>query len=164
MKIYCPENVDFIIKYYKNDWRKNIINNEIDVQVFKLNYNETPISFFKFLEIISLKNGDILQAQAYNKNYFDSITKNIELIKGYSKDKNKVNYRKDELKEIYVNKLKISNDMWTSINNLCDRRNKNPLCHASCNIFSNKQDLSISIRKDIDEVNILIDTIIRNNI
>lgn len=125
-----------------------------------MNYKETPISFFKFLEIISVKNGDILQAQSYNKNYFDSITKNIELIKGYSNDKNKVNYKKDELKDIYVNKLKISKKMWSLINNLCDRRNKNPLCHASCNVFSNKQDLSVSINKDIENINNLVDLII----
>ena len=97
---------------------------------------------------------------AYNKNYFDSITKNIEIVKGYTTDKNKVNYRKDELHEIYVNKLKISNEMWISINNLCDRRNKNLLCHASCNVFSNKQDLSVSIKKDIHNINNLIDKII----
>lgn len=160
MKQYCPEIVEFIIKYYKNDWRKTIINSNLDLQIKKLNYKETPISFFKFLEIISVKNGDILQAQSYNKNYFDSITKNIELIKGYSNDKNKVNYKKDELKDIYVNKLKISKKMWSLINNLCDRRNKNPLCHASCNVFSNKQDLSVSINKDIENINNLVDLII----
>ena len=160
IKPYSPEIVDFIIKYYKNDWRKSIINDEINKYITKLNYKDTPISFFKFLEIISLKNRDILKAQAYNKNYFDSVTKNIELVKGYSNDKNKVNYRKDELKDIYVNKLKISSDMWTSINDLCDRRNKNPLCHASCNVFFNKQDLSISISRDINDVNNIIDIII----
>ena len=160
MKEYSPQNVEFIIKYYKNDWRNYVINNEVNMQVHKLHYNETPISFFKFLEIVSIENGNVLQAQAYNKNYFDSITKNIEIVKGYTTDKNKVNYRKDELHEIYVNKLKISNEMWISINNLCDRRNKNLLCHASCNVFSNKQDLSVSIKKDIHNINNLIDKII----
>lgn len=164
MRPYCSDNVDFIIKYYKEDWRKVIISKEIDMQISKLKYNDTPISFFKFLEIISLKNGDILKAQAYNKNYFDSITKNIELVKGYSSDKNKVNYRKGELKDIYINKLKISNNMWNSINDLCDRRNKNPLCHASCNVFSNKQDISISIVKDIKDINDIVDKIIEKYI
>ena len=160
MKPYSPMIVDFIFKFYKNDWRKNIINNEIDTQIMKLNYKDTPISFFKFLEILSIKKGDILKAQAYNKDYFDSITKNIELVRGYSADKNKVNYRKQELKEIYVNKLGIPNDMWKSINNLCDRRNKNPLCHASCNIFQNKRDISCSISKDIEDINNILGKII----
>ena len=164
MNKFCPEIVDFIFKYYKNDWRKNIIDSDIDLQVQKLRYEQTPISFFKFLEIMSIKNGNILQAQSYNKNYFDSITKNIELINGYSNNKNKVNYKKDDLKDIYVNKLKIPEEMWTLINNLCDRRNKNPLCHASCNVFSNKQDLSISINKDITEINELISTIVNEYI
>lgn len=164
MKTYAPENVDFIIKYYRNDWRNTIVNSEINMQINKLKYSETPISFFKFLEIVSIKNGDILQAQAYNKNYFDSITKNIELVKGYTIDQNKVYYQKDELKNIYVNRLGVSSDIWASINNLCDRRNKNPLCHANCNIFSNKRDLSISIKEDINEINNLIDKIIKNYI
>lgn len=164
MKKYYPEIVEFIVKYYKNDWRKNIISNEIKIQVQKLRYNETPISFFKFLEIIAIKNGNVLQGQAYNKNYFDSLTKNIELTKGYSSDKNKINYKKEDLKEIYVNKLKISKTMWNLINNLCDRRNKNPLCHASCNVFTNKQDLSVSINKDIENINNLISDIVNNYI
>ncbi len=160
MKKYCPENVEFIIKYYKSDWRKSIVNNEIYSQITKLKYNETPISFFKFLEIISIKNKNVLQAQAYNKNYFDSVTKSIELTKGYSIDKNKVNYRKDELKNIYVTNLGISNDEWKTISDLCDKRNKNPLCHASCNIFFNKKDLTSTIMKDITETNDLISKII----
>lgn len=102
MKQYCPEIVEFILKYYKNDWRKNIINSNLYLQVQKLKYEETPISFFKFLEIMSVKNGNILQAQSYNKNYFDSITKNIELIKGYSSNKNKVNYKKEDLKDMVL--------------------------------------------------------------
>ena len=162
MKKYIPEIVEFIIKYYKNDWRKNISDLHLDLQIQKLKYQETPISFFKFLEITSIKKGNILEAQSYNKNYFDLITKNIELIKGYSNDKNKVNYTKDDLKNIYVNKLKLSKDMWDLINDLCDRRNKNPLCHASCNIFNNKQDLTVSISKDIEEINNLINLIISN--
>lgn len=162
MKPYSPEIVDFIVMFYKNDWRKIIVNTKIDTKITKLNYKDTPISFFKFLEIISVKNGDVLKAQAYNKNYFDSITKNIELVNGYSDNKNKVNYRKEELKEIYVNKLGIPNEMWKSINNLCDRRNKNPLCHASCNIFQNKMDISNSIIKDIDDINNILDKIIDN--
>ena len=68
----------------------------LDLQIQKLKYQETPISFFKFLEITSIKKGNILEAQSYNKNYFDLITKNIELMKGYSNDKNKVNYTKDD--------------------------------------------------------------------
>lgn len=160
MKEYFPQNVDFIVKYYKNDWRNSVINKEVNMQVHKLHYNETPISFFKFLEIVSIKNGNVLQAQAYNKNYFDSITKNIEIVKGYSSDKTKVNYRKDELKEIYLNKLRISSNMWQSINDLCDRRNKNPFCHASCNIFSSKKDLTQSITIDIDNINDIVNQII----
>lgn len=54
--------------------------------------------------------------------------------------------------------------MWNSINNLCDRRNKNPLCHASCNIFHSKRDLSNSILKDIDNINNILDEIIDNYI
>lgn len=102
MRQYSPEIVDFIVKFYKNDWRKNIISINVDHQIMKLNYKDTSISFFKFLEIISIKNGDVLKAQAYNKNYFDSITKNIELVKGLSTDKDKINYRKEDLKRIYV--------------------------------------------------------------
>lgn len=49
--------------------------------------------------------------------------------------------------------------IWDLINDLCDRRNKNPLCHASCNIFNNKQDLTVSISKDIEEFNNLINLI-----
>ena len=164
MNKFCPKIVDFIFKYYKNDWRKNIIDSNLKLQVQKLKYEKTPISFFKFLEIISIKNGNILQAQAYNKNYFDSITKNIELINGYSKNIDKVNYKKDDLKNIYVYKLRISKEMWTLINNLCDRRNKNPLCHASCNVFSSRHDLSVSINNDISEVNALVDAIIKKYI
>lgn len=52
--------------------------------------------------------------------------------------------------------------MWDLINDLCDRRNKNPLSHASCNIFNNKLDLTISISKDIEEINNLINLIISN--
>ena len=48
------------------------------------------------------------------------------------------------------------------INDLFDRQNKNPLCHASCNIFNNKQDLTILISKDIEEINNLINLIINN--
>ena len=134
---------------------------EIENQINKLIYADTPISFFKFLEIISIKNKNVLQAQAYNKNYFDSITKNIELTKGLTNNKKKINYTKDELKDIYLNKLKIDSNMWQSINDLCDRRNKNPLCHASCDAFSNKQDISISILNDINEINNLVDDIIK---
>ena len=54
--------------------------------------------------------------------------------------------------------------MWNSINDLCDRRNKNPLCHASCNVFSNKQDISISIVKDIKDINDIVDKIIEKYI
>ena len=164
MRQYSPEIVDFIVKFYKNDWRKNIISINVDHQIMKLNYKDTSISFFKFLEIISIKNGDVLKAQAYNKNYFDSITKNIELIKGLSTDKDKINYRKEDLKRIYVGELGVSSNMWNSINNLCDRRNKNPLCHASCNIFHSKRDLSNSILKDIDNINNILDEIIDNYI
>ena len=60
--------------------------------------------------------------------------------------------------------MKISKEMWTLINNLCDRRNKNPLCHASCNVFSSRHDLSVSINNDISEVNALVDTIIKKYI
>ena len=90
----------------------------------------------------------------------------MTLLQGYSSDKNKVNYRKDELKDIYIYiyKLRISNNMWNSINDLCDRRNKNPLCHASCNVFSNKQDISISIIKDINDINDIVDKIIEKYI
>ena len=161
MKPYSSEIVEFISKYYKNDWRKNIISIEIENQINKLIYADTPISFFKFLEIISIKNKNVLQAQAYNKNYFDSITKNIELTKGLTNNKKKINYTKDELKDIYLNKLKIDSNMWQSINDLCDKRNKNPLCHASCDAFSNKQDISISILNDINEINNLVDDIIK---
>ncbi len=160
MNNYSPENVSFIKKYYKNDWRKTIINHSIEQQLLKLNYKEIPIYFFKYLEIVSIKNNDILEAQAYNKNYFDSITKSIELVKKFTSDKEKVNYTKEELKEIYVNKLNISNEMWSLINDLCDRRNKNPLCHASSNIFNSKRDISISIKNDINSINNLIDNII----
>lgn len=161
MEPYSLEIVEFISKYYKNDWRKNIVSTEIENQINKLIYADTPISFFKFLEIISINNKNVLQAQAYNKNYFDSITKNIELTKGLTNNKKKINYTKDELKDIYLNKLKIDSNMWQSINDLCDRRNKNPLCHASCDVFSNKQDISISILNDINEINNLVDDIIR---
>lgn len=161
MKPYSLVIVEFISKYYKNDWRKNIVSTEIENQINKLFYTDTPISFFKFLEITSIKNKNVLQAQAYNKNYFDSITKDIELTKGFTSNKKKINYTKDELKDIYLNKLKISSDMWQSINDLCDRRNKNPLCHASCDAFSNKQDISISILNDIEEINKLVADIIR---
>lgn len=164
MKPYSSEIVEFISKYYKNDWRKNIISTEIENKINKLIYTDTPISFFKFFEIVSIKNKNVLQAQAYNKNYFDSITKNIELTKGFTSNKKKINYTKDELKGIYVNKFNISSYMWQSINDLCDRRNKNPLCHASCDVFSNKQDISISILNDINEINNLIDEIIKNYI
>ena len=164
MRPYSSEIVDFIVKFYKNDWRKNIISNNVEHQIMKLNYKETSISFFKFLEIISIKNGDVLKAQAYNKNYFDLITKNIELVKGLSTDKDKINYRKEDLKRIYVSELGVSSDMWNSINNLCDRRNKNPLCHASCNIFQSKRDLSNSILKDIDNINNILDEIVDNYI
>lgn len=160
MNNYSPENVSFIKKYYKNDWRKAIINHSIEQQLLKLNYKEIPIYFFKYLEIVSIKNNEILEAQAYNKNYFDSITKSIELVKKFTSDKEKVNYTKEELKEIYVNKLNISNEMWSLINDLCDRRNKNPLCHASSNIFNSKRDISISIKNDINSINNLIDNII----
>lgn len=160
MNNYSPENVSFIKKYYKNDWRKTIINHSIEQQLLKLNYKEIPIYFFKYLEIVSIKNNEILEAQAYNKNYFDSITKSIELVKKFTSDKEKVNYTKEELKEIYVNKLNISNEMWSLINDLCDRRNKNPLCHASSNIFNSKRDISISIKNDINSINNLIDNII----
>lgn len=161
MRQYSSKNVDFISKFYKNDWRNYIISPEIENQINKLAYNDTPISFFKFLEIVSLDNNNVLQAQAYNKNYFDSITKNIELIKGFTKDKNKVFYSKSELKDVYLNKLKISNDMWGTINELCDRRNKNPLCHANCDVFLNKRDISSLIECDIKKLNILIDNIIK---
>lgn len=164
MNPYCLEVVEFIAKYYKSDWRKYIVNIEIDNQINKLTYVDTPISFFKFLEITSIKNKNVLQAQAYNKNYFDSITKSIEITKGFTSNRKKINYTKDELKDIYLNKLKIDSSMWQSINDLCDRRNKNPLCHASCDIFSNKHDISISILNDINEINNLIDEIIKNYI
>ena len=52
--------------------------------------------------------------------------------------------------------------IWDLINDLCDRRNKNPLCHASSNTFNNKQDLTVSISKDIEEFNNLINLIISN--
>ena len=54
----------------------------------------------------------MLQAQAYNKNYFDSITKSIEVTKGFTSNRKKINYTKDELKDIYLNKLKIDSSMW----------------------------------------------------
>ena len=160
MEMYCPENGEFIKKYYKSDWQKIIISDDIKRQVNKLKYTNAPISFFKFLEILSIKNENILQAQAYNKNYFDAITKNIELTKAYAIDKGKLYYSKEDLKSLYMSKLKISKDQWQIINNLCDKRNSNPLCHANCNIFTNKKDLSSVILKDINGINNLISEII----
>ena len=75
-------------------------------------------------------------------------------------NENNSNNSKEDLKSLYMSKLKISKDQWQIINNLCDKRNSNPLCHANCNIFTNKKDLSSVILKDINGINNLISEII----
>lgn len=102
----------------------------------------------RILEIAEIKNNSVLQAQAYNKNYFDSLSLNIELSKGYISIITKVSYAKRDLKELYVVKLGLDLISWTTISDLCDRRNKNPLCHADCNVLMSK--------KDIEELNSLV--------
>lgn len=157
MEKYCPEIVNFITKFYKQDWRKNIISNITDMET-KLfsNYKNTNLSLFKFLEIVSLKQLNIIEAQSYNKSYFDLVTANIQLYKGYINKITKVNYQVDELVEIYQNILKLSNNACDKIRTLCNDRNSNPLCHANCKIFDRKGDLSFYIKENINSINEMI--------
>lgn len=157
MEKYCPDIVDFINKFYKKDWRKNIISETTDMETrLFLNYKNTNLSLFKFLEIISMKEFNIIEAQSYNKSYFDLVTANIQLYKGYINKITKVSYRIDELIEIYQNKLKLSENDCTKIRSLCNDKNSNTLCHANCKIFDRKGDLSFYIKKNINSINEMI--------
>lgn len=162
MKIYNNIDVCFFRKYYKSDWRKKFQDDYLCNYVNNLDLINSPIVTLKFLEITSLINNDYIQAQSYNKSYFDAITKYIEIKLDPNCDKKNIFYRKDKLKKIYVDKLNISNEDWNIISDLCDIRNKNPLCHASLQIFNSKSDLSKKIEKDILQTNTLIDKIINN--
>lgn len=154
---------DFINSYYKNDWRKKVLNTELLKYVDKLKHVQTSALFFKFLELVSIADKNFLQAQAYNKNYFDIITKNIE--KHYNPEASmKISYKKTELKFLYVDTVGLDECNWSKISNMCDRRNNNPLCHASANVLSGNKQAGAIIVKEIESVNKILYDIIMDKL
>ena len=152
IKINSPEITSFIEKYYINDWRGSVITNEQLLLSSKIDISMNKLILFKFLEITSVKQKNYLEAQSYNKNYFDCVTNCIEY-KYIGKKSQKINYTTTQLKNIYVSGLSFSTQDFDNIQNLCNKRNENPLCHANGKLLTSHnmvKDISDTITKTND--------------
>lgn len=160
MEVYYPSEVAFLKEYLKNDWRKKYKNDYLSNYINKINILKSPAITLKFLETTALLKKDYLLAQSYNKSYFDSITKHFEIKFDPNCDKDKIFYKKEELKAIYTNFINVSDVEWEKIDKLCNTRNGNPLCHASLTIFNSKNDINKKIVEDIVTINEFLDSIL----
>ena len=129
---------EYIEKYIKEDWIKNIIKTSLsNINIYDKALEES-IFFIRYLSIVEHKKENYLTYQAYMKSYFDSITSNLV----YKKE---IFFKKIRILEFYKNNYNITKDNEKIISDFCDSRNENPLCHSNIKIIKNK-----NMKKDIE--------------
>ena len=133
---------EYIEKYIKEDWIKNIIKTSLsNINIYDKALEES-IFFIRYLSIVEHKKENYLTYQAYMKSYFDSITSNLVYKK---ENKKEIFFKKIRILEFYKNNYNITKDNEKIISDFCDSRNENPLCHSNIKIIKNK-----NMKKDIE--------------
>lgn len=125
----------YVQKYINSNWINLIVKSNLSNMNIYDKPLEESVFFIRFLSIIERSKQNYLTYQAYMKSFFDSVTSNLV----YKKENRKENiFEKRRILEFYNNFYNISNDENRTIDNFCNSRNENPLCHSNIKIVKNK--------------------------
>ena len=129
-----------IYNYYVNNCKDSfmkvinnkVTNNEVTNQIGKIILEDEIAHFLFFMSICKKSQGNLMEAHAYFKSFFDRFTADLDYYKNKSEEPNYRGFYKEKtLKDYY----KDINDSDKTIKKAVALRNSNPVAHASSELL-----------------------------